>query len=103
MSVVVKTLIDDICRIMIAGEKSRANIYTAVRQCEAKGKFDRGELLQLTEAGIPVVAILSRILRTTQQDVSRMAAAGEISYQDLICAMAIFAQDLMQRSQERRY
>jgi hypothetical protein len=99
---VASKLIDDICNLMITDIEDRKSIHTAIKHCEAMGFVGIQELRQMTERGLPIVATYSAILRISAPVGSQKIKDREMSYSDLLCVIAIIAQDLMVRSQENR-
>lgn len=60
---------------------SRINLIYG--QVKAKGKLMGGELLQFTEAGIPMIAELANKFKKTEAEISDMVSAGKIGFKDV--------------------
>lgn len=99
---IVNKLIDDICDLMITDVEDRKNIHMAVKQCKAMGIVRMIEVRQMTERGLPIIAAYSAILHIPVQVGAQKIKDCEMSYSDLLCVIAIIAQDLMVRSQENK-
>lgn len=93
-----KKLILDVCRLLRNNEK---NVVLAVRLCKEKGVLTIEEARQLTSDGIPVVTIIGTVLGITTEEACKQVLDRKITYDDLLCILGIFAQDLMQRSQQK--
>ena len=52
-------------------------------------------------SGIPIIAILGGVLRTAPQQIVALIESGKILYDDFICSIAIYAQELKRESQIR--
>lgn len=101
---IVQAIINDIEKSMRMDADDAKRFRTAVSICEATGFVHINELRQLTEAGIPIFRIASGILRTSAEETSSKFKNREITYQDLICILAIWAQDLAVRTgKEKEY
>jgi len=61
-----------------ASEASMARIALALGQIKARGKLAGGEIMQLTETGIPVIQILAKQFGITTAEVSGMVEKGLI-------------------------
>lgn len=69
-------------------EESMSRISLALGQIKAKGHVAGGELLQLTEAGLPVLEILAGAFHKTTGEVSAMVEKGIVPADDAIKAIA---------------
>jgi tape measure domain-containing protein len=58
----------------------------AYGQVIAKGKLQGGELKQFTEAGVPLIATMSKTLGVTQGEFYKMVEAGKISADEVVKA-----------------
>lgn len=84
-------LISDICRSLHLDDK---NMQTVFINCKLFGFARIQEVCQLTSMGVPVLPILSGVLKITQIDVRNRVVNGEVSYEDMLCVLGIFAQEL---------
>lgn len=69
-------------------EDAMQRIALALGQIHAKGKLAGGEMMQLTEAGLPATEILAKAFHKTTQEVIQMQEDGLIPAQDAIAALA---------------
>lgn len=69
--------IGDVATIAGGDFQGVASIFNKVL---AKGKLQGDEILQLSEAGVPVLQILAQHLGTTAEEVSKLASKGEIGF-----------------------
>lgn len=53
-------------------------------------------------AGIPILRIFSNVLRITPSQAVSFVESGKFTYDDLICAISIFAQDIKREQQLRQ-
>lgn len=77
------------------------NVFAAFQQCKLIGFLRIPEATKLMQSGFQVYTIIGTILRTNELDGHNQVSDGKITYDDLLCILGIFAQDLMQ-SQQRR-
>ena len=99
---VLDKLIDDICKIMNVNVKDKESMFLAINNCKANGIITTQELLHLTSLGLPIIQVYSKILRLSVQDGYDKIKKENMSFLDLSCVIAIFAQDLMFRQQQAR-
>jgi hypothetical protein len=52
-------------------------------------------------SGIPIIAILKGVLRKDPREIVALIESGNILYDDFICSIAIYAQELKRESQIR--
>jgi tape measure domain-containing protein len=69
-------------------EDAMQRIALALGQIHAKGKLAGGEMMQLTEAGLPATEILAKAFHKTTQQIIQMQEDGLIPAQDAIAALA---------------
>lgn len=91
-------LISDVCGLMRVDNNE---VFSAFQQCKLIGFLRIPEATKLIENGFPIFAIIGTVLRTNALDARNQIVEGKITYDDLLCALGIFAQDLMQRSQQK--
>lgn len=91
-------LISDVCRLLCVDSN---NVFAAFQQCKLIGFLRIPEATKLIQNGFPVYTIIGTILRTNALDGHNQVSDGKITYDDLLCILGIFAQDLMQRSQQK--
>lgn len=96
---IINKIIDDIARSMIMDKEDREKLYLIVQQCKDSGAVSIVNLRQLTSLGIPIVRILVTIQRIPNEAVVGLCEDDKITYEDLLCILSIFAQDLMIRQQ----
>lgn len=96
---IIKKLIDDIARSMIMDKEDREKLHLIVQQCKGSEVVSITDLRQLTNLGIPIVRILVTILRIPNEAVAGLCEDDKITYEDLLCILSIFAQDIMIRQQ----
>lgn len=96
---IINKIIDDIARSMIMDKEDREKLYLIVQQCKDSGAVSIVNLRQLTSLGIPIVRILVTIQRIPNEAVAGLCEDDKITYEDLLCILSIFAQDLMIRQQ----
>lgn len=70
-----------------AGEEGVARIVRALGQMEARGKAAAGELLQLTEVGVPAWRYLAEAMGKSVSEVMDMVSKGQIDAQTAINAI----------------
>lgn len=99
----VHILIDDIGKVMRMRKDDVERFHYAVRLCEAAGCVRAQEVRQMAEIGIPVVTIAASMLKINATEAFGKFRDTEVTYQDLLCILGAFAQDLMRRSQMPRY
>lgn len=68
----------DFATVSPQGEQAMSSIGLALGQIRARGRLAGQEVLQLVNAGIPVLETLSRKFGVTTQEVSRMMERGQI-------------------------
>lgn len=71
------------------------NLESAFMICKAKGFLDKEELLQLEESTIPIRLIISNVMNTSIDEVNDIIWKRRISYEDLLCIIGIYTQDLL--------
>lgn len=91
-------LISDICRLLRSDEK---NTIIAFQQCKLIGFLRVQEAMQISNIGFPVYTIIGTVLGTNPTDARNRVVEGQITYDDLLCILGIFAQDLMKRNQQK--
>lgn len=96
---IINNLIDDIAHSMIMDKEDREKLHLIVQQCKDSGAVSIIDLRQLTSLGIPIVKMLVTILRIPNEAVAGLCKDHKITYEDLLCILSIFAQDLMIRQQ----
>jgi tape measure domain-containing protein len=69
-------------------EAGMQRVILALGQMQAKGKVSGDELLQLTEAGLPVRDILAKAFGKTTEEIVKMQEKGLIPAKDAIAAIA---------------
>lgn len=98
---IINKIIDDIARSMIMDKEDREKLHLIVQLCKSSGVVSIMEFRQLTSLGIPIARILVTILRIPNEAVANLCTDGKITYEDLLCILSIFAQDLLVRKQIR--
>lgn len=98
---IINKIIDDIARSMIMDKEDREKLHLIVQQCKGSRVVNITDLRQLTSLGIPIVRILVTILRIPNEAVAGLCEDDKITYEDLLCILSIFAQDLLVRKQIR--
>lgn len=99
----VHILVDDIGKVMRMRKDDVERFHYAVRLCEAAGCVRAQEVRQMAEIGIPVVSIAASMLKINATEAFGKFKDTEVTYQDLLCILGAFAQDLMMRSQTSKY
>lgn len=93
-----KVLISDVCLLMCIDKN---NVLSVFQQCKLIGFLRIPEATKLVNSGFPVYTIIGTVLGTNALDGHNKVSDGKITYDDLLCILGIFAQDLMQRSQQK--
>lgn len=70
-----------------------------ISQCQQQKFMGRYEFRRLTDLGIPIGNILKTILGFPMEQVIKIIDSKGISFDDTLCCMSIFAQDLMYKAQ----
>lgn len=96
---VIERLLEDISKIMRMDKISQERFVLVLSICQQQKFMGIHEFRQLTELGIPIGKILKTILIAPMEQVRNTIENKSVSYEDLICCISIFAQDLMFRNQ----
>lgn len=88
---IVTKLISDVCGSLRTDAR---NVEIAFSQCKATGVLRKQEFLQLMNSGFPIHQIYSNVMRIPMSETQRKILAGEITYDELLCILGIFAQDI---------
>lgn len=88
---IVAKLISDVCEAL---KTDALNVEIAFSQCKATGVLRKQEFLQLINSGIPVHQIYSNVMRIPMSETKNKIIAGAITYDELLCILGIFAQDI---------
>ena len=67
--------------------KDLSELAVIYGQIKSKGKLQGGELLQLAEAGVPIIAVLAEQMGVAQNEIADMASKGQIGFKDVEKAM----------------
>lgn len=87
----VTKLISDVCEALRTDAR---NVEIAFSQCKATRVLRKQEFLQLINSGIPVHQIYSNVMRIPMSETQSKIIAGTITYDELLCVLGIFAQDI---------
>ncbi|MFA6429765.1 MAG: tape measure protein [Patescibacteria group bacterium] len=81
-------------------------LITAFGQVQSKTRLMGEELLQFTEAGVPMLGTLAKQFGVTEAEISKMVSKGQVGFKDVEIAMASLSgeggkfQDLMSRQSD---
>lgn len=99
---VIETLLDNTANLIGAGEKGRADLLCALANCKASGTVSNNAVRSFANYGFPIVGTIATIKGVPTNDVVKAINEKQVTYEDLVCVISVFAQDIKLRSQYGR-
>ena len=99
MDILVNELIKDSAFILNLKEADRSRLIAALENVRRNGVLRKQETRDFAICGLPILSIISNILKVNSETAAAYISKGQISYSDLCGMIGIFAQDLKLKSQ----
>lgn len=96
---IVEILLDETGKLMLIDKEDRESLLCALKNCEKSGVCGVTSLRTFTNYGFPLVQILSTIKKISFIEAAKAFEDKQVTYEDLVCMISIFAQDIKFRSQ----
>lgn len=96
---IVETLLDETGKLMQISAEERNTLLCALQNCKHSGVVGVTSLRVFSERGFPFVRILSTVKHINVSDALKMFEDKGVTYEDFVCMIGIFAQDIKLRSQ----
>lgn len=99
---VIETLLDKTARLLGVGEQGISDLMCALENCKKSGAVSVHTIRSFANYGFPIVEPISTIMGVTTKAVVDDIDNKKVTYEDLVCVISIFAQDIKLRSQYGR-
>lgn len=97
---IIETLLQDIVSLRCVPANTGALIEN-LKLTKSLGILTPNVVRIYANSGIPIIAILGGVLRKDPRQIVALIESGKILYDDFICSIAIYAQELKRESQIR--
>lgn len=98
---IIERLLKNISSAIGMSESDLRNLQIALRNCEICNYIRPYEARIFTNYGIPIMQVLANILNEPITRIAEKINNKEMSYQDLICALSVIAQDFKVMEQKK--
>lgn len=98
---VINKLLEETCRLMLIDIEDREVLQIVLDRCRENGYITEQDAKQFTLKGFPLYNIWLNILFIPSGDLVSLIKNKQLYFEDLVCALSIFAQDIKLRSQVR--
>lgn len=98
---IIERLLKNISSAIGMSESDLRNLQVALRNCEICNYIRPYEARIFTNYGIPIMQVLANILNEPITGIAEKINNKEMSYQDLICALSVIAQDFKVMEQKK--
>lgn len=99
---IIERLLKNISSAIGMSESDLRNLQVALRNCEICNYIRPYEARIFTNYGIPIMQVLANILNEPITGIAEKINNKEMSYQDLICALSVIAQDFKVMEQKNK-
>ena len=99
---IIERLLKNISSVLGMSESDLRNLQIALRNCEICNYIRPYEVRIFANYGIPIMQVLANILNEPITGIAEKINNKEMSYQDLICALSVIAQDLKVMEQKNK-
>lgn len=96
---IVEILLEETGKLLLLDIEDRKSLLLVLENCKKSGTFGVTSLRTFVERGFPFVQILSNIKKISIKEAAICYERKEVTYEDLLCMISIFAQDIKFRSQ----
>lgn len=98
---VINKLLNETCKLMLCDVEDREILQETLNKCRHNGYVSEQDVKQFVSKGFPLYNIWLNILFIPSGDLVSMIKNKQIAFEDLVCALSIFAQDIKLRSQKK--
>lgn len=99
---IIETLLDKTARLIGVGEQGISDLMCALDNCKKSGAVSCHTVRSFANYGFPIVEPIATIRGVSTKDVVADINNKKVTYEDLVCIISIFAQDIKLRSQYGR-
>lgn len=99
---IIERLLKNISSAIGMSESDLRNLQVALRNCEICNYIRPYEARIFANYGIPIMQVLANILNEPITGIAEKINNKEMSYQDLICALSVIAQDFKVMEQKNK-
>lgn len=91
-------LLEETCRLMLCDVEDRETLQMALNRCRINGYVEEQDVKKFISNGFPLYSIWLNILFIPSGDLIGLIKNKQLYFEDLVCALSIFAQDIKLRS-----
>lgn len=99
---VLETLLCETLRLMRIDTKGADSLLCALNNCKCSGIVGAMEVRAFANYGFPLIQIYATIKGIPTNEAAEIFKSNRVTYEDLVCIIGIFAQDIKLRSQYGR-